>query len=97
MGLRQTKRTHLLWKRGITHLHGNVPGHVDVAFKLIHPDLCHSEGVPSDVRGEVLGVWFMGSLYVGDASAGQDLDAAAALPHLTEQSQEKRKRTHPHQ
>lgn len=84
-------------KCGINHLHGDVPGHVDVAFKLIHPNLRHSEGVPSDVGGEVLGVRFMGSLYVCDASAGQDLDAAATLPHLMKESREGRKVTHPHQ
>lgn len=101
MGHSPTKLTYSICceipKCGVSHLHGNVPGHVDVAFELIHPDLGHSEGVPSDMRGEVLGVRFMGSLYVCDASAGQDLDAAATLPHLIKQGRERGKVTHPHQ
>lgn len=64
------------------HLHGEIPGHVDVAFKLIHPNLCHSQGVSPHVGSEVLGVGFVSALDVSDSSAGQDLDAAATLPHL---------------
>lgn len=90
----QTNLIYLLF--GPTHLHGNVPGHVDVAFELIHPNLRHPEGVASDVRGEVLGVRFMGALDVGDASAGQDLDAAAALPHLMRANRQSSDVTHPH-
>lgn len=66
----------------ITHLHGNIPGHVDMAFKLIHPNFCSSEGVSPHVRREILSVGFMSTLYVGDASTRQDLNAAATLPHL---------------
>lgn len=64
------------------HLHGDVPGHVDVTFELIHPNLGHSQGVSPHVRSQVLGVGLVRSLYVSDSSAGQDLHAAATLPHL---------------
>lgn len=64
------------------HLHGDIPGHVDVAFKLIHPNLRHSQGVSPHVRSEVLGVGFVSALDVSDPCTGQDLDAAATLPHL---------------
>lgn len=37
----------------LTHLHGNIPRHVDVAFKLIHPHFCNSEGVSSHVRRQI--------------------------------------------
>lgn len=66
----------------LSHLQGNIPGHVDVAFKLVHPNLCDSEGVSPHVGRQVLGVGFMSALDVRDASARQDLDAAATLPHL---------------
>lgn len=66
----------------ITHLHGNIPGHVDVTLKLIHPNFRNSEGVSPHMRRQVLGVGFMSTLYVGDAGTGQDLNTAATLPHL---------------
>lgn len=66
----------------ITHLHGNVPCHVDMAFKLVHPNFCNSEGVSPHVRRQILSVGFVSTLYMGDASAGQNLNTAATLPHL---------------
>lgn len=65
-----------------TYLHGDVPGHVDVTFELVHPNLGHSESVPPHVRSQVLGVGLVCALYVSDPSAGQDLHAASTLPHL---------------
>lgn len=66
----------------VTDLQGNVPSHVDVAFKLIHPNFCHSEGVPTYMSRQVLGVGFVSTLYVGNVSTRQDLNAASTLPHL---------------
>lgn len=66
----------------VTHLHGNIPSHVDVTFELVHPNLCDPEGVSPHMRRQVLGVGFVSPLNVGDASAGQDLHAPSTLPHL---------------
>lgn len=55
-----------------------------MAFKFVHPDFSHPEGVPADMGGEVLGVGLVGSLDVGNPRAGQDLHAPATLPHLQE-------------
>lgn len=65
-----------------SYLLGYVPCHVNMAFKFVHPDFSHSESIPSDVGGEVLGVGLVGSLDVGNPRAGQDLHAPATLPHL---------------
>jgi len=73
---------HLFEKTWLAHLHGNVPGHVDMAFKLIHPNLCHSESISPHVRRQIIRVWFVSALYVGDTSAREDLNTAATLPHL---------------
>lgn len=74
-----------------THLHGNVPGHVDMTFKLVHPNFCNSEGISSHVRCEILSVGFMSSLYVGDASTRKDLNTAATLPGLVLKGQKTKK------
>lgn len=66
----------------ITNLLGNIPGHVDMALKLIHPNFCNSESISPNVRCQVLSVGFMSTLDVGDASARQDLNTAPTLPHL---------------
>lgn len=65
-----------------SYLLGYVPCHVHMAFKFVHPDFSHPEGVPADVGGEVLGVGLVGSLDVGNPRAGQDLHAPATLPYL---------------
>lgn len=66
----------------VTHLLGYVPGHVDMALELIHPDLGHPQGVPADVRGQILRVGFVCPLNVGNPGARQDLNAPSTLPHL---------------
>ena len=67
---------------GASYLLGYVPCHVHMAFKFVHPDFSHPEGVPAHMGGEVLGVGLVGSLNVGNPRAGQDLYAPATLPHL---------------
>lgn len=67
---------------GAPYLLGYVPCHVHMAFKFIHPDFSHPEGVPANVGSEVLGVGLVGSLNVGNPRAGQDLHAPTTLPHL---------------
>lgn len=53
-----------------------------MAFKFIHPDFGHPEGIPADVGGEVFSVGLVGPLNVGNPGAGQDLHAPTTLPHL---------------
>lgn len=53
-----------------------------MAFKFVHPDFSHPEGIPADMGGEVLGVGLVGSLNVGNPGTGQDLHTPATLPHL---------------
>lgn len=77
----------------ITHLQGNVPRHVDMAFKLVHPNFGDPQGVPPHVGRQVLGVGLMSALDVGDARTRQDFDAAAALPHLRRQIANTRRNT----
>jgi len=66
----------------ITHLLGNIPSHVDVAFELIHPNFCNPEGISPHVRRQILCVRLMSALYMGNASTRQDLNTASTLPHL---------------
>lgn len=66
----------------MTHLLGNVPGHVDMALELIHPDLGHAQRVPAHMGGQVLRVGLVCSLNVGNPGAGQHLHAPSTLPHL---------------
>lgn len=73
---------------GWTHFLRNVPGHVDMALKLVHPHLGYSQGVTAHVRGQVLGVWLVGALDVGDTGTGQNLHAATTLPHLHKHTEE---------
>lgn len=65
-----------------THIHGDVPGHVDVGFVLVHPHLGGSQRVPLGVVVDVVVVGLLGALDVGHSGAGQHLHAASALPHL---------------
>lgn len=67
---------------GAPYLLGYVPCHVHMAFKFIHPDFGHPEGVPANVGSEVLSVGLVGSLNVGNPRAGQDLHTPTTLPHL---------------
>lgn len=69
------------------YVHGDVPGHVDMGLKLIHPDFSGSQGVPLGVVVDVVVVGLLGAFDVSDSGTGQDLHAAPALPHL---------RTHTH-
>ena len=46
------------------HLLRDVPGHVDVALVLVHPNLRHPESVAAHVGGQVLGVGLVGTLNV---------------------------------
>lgn len=67
----------------MTHLLGYVPGHIDMALKLIHPDLGHPQRVSADVSSQILRVRFMCSFDVGNPGARQNLNASSTLPHLT--------------
>lgn len=64
------------------HLHGDVPGQVDVGLVLVHPDLGHPQGVAPRVESDVIVVRFLRPCYVSHPGAGQHLHAAAAHPHL---------------
>jgi hypothetical protein len=66
----------------ITYLLRNVPGHVNMAFKLIHPHLCHSQSIAPHMGCQVLCVGLMGTLDMGNPGTGKDLNAAPTLPHL---------------
>lgn len=76
--------THATKRGGVlsVYLQRNIPGHVDVALVLVHPDLSHPQSVTPHVGRQVLRVGFVGALNVGNPGAGQHLHAAAALPHL---------------
>lgn len=69
------------------YLQWNIPGHVDVALVLVHPDLSHPQSVTTHVGSQVLCVGFVGALDVRNPGTGQDLHAAATLPHLSLQTQ----------
>ena len=49
---------------------------------LVHPDVGHPQSVPTHEGCQVGRVGFVGALDVCNPGAGQDLHAAAALPHL---------------
>ena len=51
---------------GAPYLLRYVPCHVDMAFKFIHPDFGHPEGIPADVGSEILSVGLVGTLNVGN-------------------------------
>lgn len=73
-----------------THLHGDVPGQVDVGFVLVHPDLGHPQSVAPRVEGYVVVVRFLRPCYVSHPGAGQHLHAAAAHPHLQDSEGEEK-------
>lgn len=64
------------------YLQGDVPGHVNVAPVLVHPDLSHPQSISTHVGRQVLCVGLVGTLNVGYPGAGQDLYTATTLPHL---------------
>lgn len=64
------------------HVHGNVPGHVDVGFVFVHPDLGGSQGVPLGVVIYVVVVGLLGAFDVSHSGTWEDFHTAAALPHL---------------
>lgn len=64
------------------HLHGDVPGQVDVGLVLVHPDLGHTQSVAPRVEGYVAVVGLLHPRNVSHPRAGQHLHAAAAQPHL---------------
>lgn len=53
-----------------------------MAFELIHPDFCDSEGISPHIGGQILSVGFMSTLDVGDPCTRQDLHTAPTLPRL---------------
>lgn len=65
-----------------SYVHGDVPGHVDVGFVLVHPNLGGAQGIPLGVVIDVVVVGLLGALDVRHPGAGEDLHAAATLPHL---------------
>ena len=64
------------------YAHGDVPGHVHVGLEAVHPHLGRPQGIALRVVVDVVVVGLLGTLDVGHAGAGQNLHAAAALPHL---------------
>lgn len=68
--------------RGKTYVHGNVPGHVDVGFVLIHPHLGGPQGVALSVVIYVVVVGLLGALDVGHSGTWQDFHTPSTLPHL---------------
>lgn len=69
---------------GGTHIHGDVPGHVDVGLVFVHPHLGSPQSVALGVVIYVVVVGLLGALNVGHSGTGQDLHTAPTLPHLRE-------------
>lgn len=78
----------ILPKRGLSaekcrsHLHGDVPGQVDIGLVLIHPDLCHTQGITPCVESYVTVVRFLHSCNMSHSGARQHLHTASTQPHL---------------
>lgn len=70
------------WRRRITYVHGNVPGHVDMRLVFIHPHFGGPQGIPLGVVIYVVVVGFLGALDVRHSGTWQDFHASSALPHL---------------
>lgn len=69
-------------RRRKTYIHGNVPGHVDVGFVLIHPHLSGTQGIALSVVIYVIVIGLLGALDVSHSGTWQDFHASTALPHL---------------
>lgn len=67
-----------------SHLHGDVPGQVDVGPVLIHPDLSHAESVTARMESYVAVVGLLDPRDVSHPGTGQHLHAASTEPHLHE-------------
>ncbi len=65
-----------------THIHGDIPGHVDVGLILIHPNFCCPQRVPLGIVVNVVVVWFLCAFDVSYSSTREHLHTAATLPHL---------------
>lgn len=74
--------TYEILLQAAAYLKWNIPGHVNVTLVVVHPHLSRSQGVASHVGRQILRVWFVSTLNVGDPGARQDFHAASALPHL---------------
>lgn len=64
------------------YCHGDIPCHVDVGLKIIHPHLGGPQRVTLGVVVDVIVIWLFGTLNVGHTGAGEYLHAATTLPHL---------------
>lgn len=64
------------------YVHGNVPGHVDMGFVFIHPDLGGSQGIALGIVIYVIVVGLLGALNVSHPSTREDFHTATALPYL---------------
>lgn len=71
------------------YVHGDVPGHVDVGFVFIHPDLGGSQGISLGVVVDVVVVGLLGALDVSHSGTRQDFHAAATLPYLRSEEETK--------
>lgn len=71
-----------------TYIHGNVPGHVDVGFVFVHPNLSGSQGIALGVVIYVIVVGFFGALDMGHSGAREDFHAPTTLPHLHSRKKE---------
>lgn len=67
-----------------SHLHGDVPGQVDIGLVFIHPDLSHAESVAARMVSYVAVVGLLDPRDVSHPGAGQHLHAASTEPHLQE-------------
>lgn len=76
-----------------SYVHGDVPGHVDVGFVLVHPNLGGAQGISLGVVIDVVVVGLLGALDVCHPGAGEDLHAAATLPHLDRRGNDMHKET----
>lgn len=81
-GSRRSKAEKERKEKNLTYVHGNVPGHVDVGFVFIHPDLGGPQGIAFGVVIYVIVVGLLGALDVSHSGAREDFHTAATLPHL---------------
>lgn len=77
-----TKKRFFAAATALAHLHGDVPGQVDIGLVLIHPHLGHTQGVTPRVESDVTVIRFLHPGNVSNPGARQHLHTASTQPHL---------------